>query len=151
MTYDIHNLHEQLVRFYWVSLNPPTIDPRTTDQPTHRPTDPKFTDPLTKFCFKDFIIKRIYFAECKHSCGNIKLYFGLFYLTFVFLTNIKSIRRIKICLFFCLLNYVLNSNTLLLPCYFKVTFYLQKFIWARCFRCFKTLCIIKNRFLFSSY
>ena len=27
-----------------------------------------------------------------------------------------------------LLNYVLNSNAYLLPCYFKVTFYPQKFL-----------------------
>ena len=88
-----------------------STDHRPTDhRPTNPPTtDPKFTDPLTKFYFKDFIIKKIYFAECKHSCGNVKLYFGLFYLTFVFLTNIKSIRRIKICLLFCLLNYVFKQ------------------------------------------
>ena len=70
-----------------------STDHRPTDPPTHRPTDPRFTDPLTKLYFKDLIMKNIYFAEYKHSWENVKLYLGLFYLTFVFVTNIKNIRR----------------------------------------------------------
>ena len=72
----------------WVLLNPPT-----TDQPTRRPINPKFTNPLTKLYFKDLIIKKYLFCRMQTQLGKCKTTLRSFYLTFVFITIIKNIRR----------------------------------------------------------
>ena len=67
----------------WVLLNqlttnPPTINQPTTehlpnDQPTYRPTDPKFTDPLARFYFKNLIIKKYLFCRIQTQLGKCKI------------------------------------------------------------------------------
>ena len=49
-----------------------STDHLPTDQPTHRPTNPKITDFLSRLYFKGLIIKK-YFTEYKHSWENVKL------------------------------------------------------------------------------
>ena len=53
------------------------IDHLLTDQstqrpPTHQPTDRKFTDPLTRFYFKNLIIKKYLFCRIQTQLGKYK-------------------------------------------------------------------------------
>ena len=59
------------------STNHRPTDHLRTDQPshrspTHRPTGSKFTDPLTRFYFKDLIIKKHLFCRAQTQLGKYK-------------------------------------------------------------------------------
>ena len=74
-----------LIQFYYNLLRAGFT--KSTDQTTtdHRPTDPKFTDSLTKFYFKDLIIKNL-FCRIQTQLGTCK-------------TILRSI-LLNLCLFF---------------------------------------------------
>ena len=76
-----------------ILLNPlitdsPTLDQATTDHlptnkqihrpPTHRSTNPDFTNSLTRSSFKDFLIKKYLFCRIQTQLGKYKAIFDLF-------------------------------------------------------------------------
>ena len=109
--------------FSWVLLNPRTTDPSTnrpqaTYPPTHRPAESiTISERLGN--------RNIFILQNTNTAGKTYNYTSVYY-PISLLVSIKHIRRYQLYLFFQFLNF----KPLLLPRYFKVTFYAWNFFFS---------------------
>ena len=55
---------------YWKKFKEFLINPPTTDPLTNQPTDPKFTDPLARFCLSNLITKKYLLHRMQTQLGK---------------------------------------------------------------------------------
>ena len=131
-----------------VLLNQPTTDTPTIRPPplTHRTTDQPTTDPSTNrqdSISKTWSMENIHYTERKHSWEDVKLYFGLLSIKFLFIF-IKSLSLVffeRKLLFYrrhtedliMFIFYILNLTAVLLPRYSQFISTYGNFNRTRCF------------------